>query len=352
MKTGWRLSFAMLLVTATLVVSPDCAAAADQAAATTPGGPQLVCVSDRAVAQPGDRVAIRTWITDVHGRSASTKELDFIWTASLGSISGAAQATWRLPFDVSAADAEQASARLAVRGDSFGSATCEVVVIIAKIEKARATRSDDLLEARALLLPGKAEPPGYGLYSYLLFRSPPVDDEQRARYLRTLEAWLRIAPVEEMLTLHRSPLTLNLTLIPVRHKVDVPSNLSDPEQVAEGARRMLDAYDFANAQVLLQSLGHGAERRGPYLVSRMPASALEPVTPLVFDLSDTTPRLAADWVEAYCRLAAQESQGRKWSRVALTKLSLNMRNVVAVMAADLPTVLSSLGQIVRVLEPR
>ena len=84
----------------------------------------------------------------------------------------------------------------------------------------------------------------------------------------------------------------------------------------------------------------------------MPSVALGATTPLVFDLSDTTPRLAADWVEAYCRLAAQEPQGRKWSQVALTKLSLNMRNVVAVMAADLPVIVNSVEQIVHVLEPR
>lgn len=48
------------------------------------------------------------------------------------------------------------------------------------------------LSGRALLLPTSSEPKGYGLYSYLLFDTPPRDDLERERYLKALESYLLV----------------------------------------------------------------------------------------------------------------------------------------------------------------
>lgn len=50
---------------------------------------------------------------------------------------------------------------------------------------------------RAFLVEGQSEVPWYGLYSYLVFPSPP-DVENRARYMQALEAFLDEAPSESV----------------------------------------------------------------------------------------------------------------------------------------------------------
>ena len=73
------------------------------------------------------------------------------------------------------------------------------------------------LSARAFLLTNHDEPNGYGLYSYLLFATPPQDDQEHERYRRRSE--------------------LNIMLLPIKRNIALPDNLSDPTQAAQAAQR-------------------------------------------------------------------------------------------------------------------
>ncbi|MBK5124341.1 hypothetical protein IQ288_31375 [Burkholderia sp. R-69980] len=278
------------------------------------------------------------------------------WSASTGNIAGGDVATWQFePAAAGSPDVIEASATVTARDDALGRVACELWVYVAKpteLPKSKSARSagqrSATLSARAFLLPDMAPEPGYGLYSYLLFDTPPNGDEERQRYLKAIEAYLLVLqPLEEM-ERHRRRSELNLTLLPVKRNVQLPNDLSDPKQATQAAQRVLAAYDYARAQVLLADLGWTVSS-GPYLVSKIAAGSDDKVAPLSFDMSHVMPQLVWDWVRAFCALTAQE---HSWTDVTLTKLALNTRNIIAVGARATPDVVSGLEKWIRVAKPR
>jgi len=202
-----------------------------------------------------------------------------------------------------------------------------------------------LLSGRAFLSSNESEPDGYGLYSYLLFEAPPKDQAERARYLKALEAYLLILQPVTELERHKRRSQLNITLIPVKRKPELPADLSEPKQAARAAEQVLLAYDYARAQVLLGALGEAGLSSGPYLISRVPG--VPAAGRVVQDMRNVQPSLVWDWVRAFCWLAAQE---RSWSATALLKLALNVRNAIALAAGNVGPVKSALGEWIRVVE--
>lgn len=200
-----------------------------------------------------------------------------------------------------------------------------------------------LLSGRAFLLPDGQEPEGYGLYSYLLFEAPPKDQTERARYLKALEAYLRVFPLMTELERHKRRSELNITLIPVKRTTELSDDLDEPKRAAQAATQILAAYDYARAQVLLDGLGKDAMGSGPYLISRM---ADAPLATLFLDMSHVAPHLVGEWTRIFYWLAAQE---RSWSEVALQKLALNTRNAIAIAAKNTPEVIGALQDWIRVL---
>ena len=190
-----------------------------------------------------------------------------------------------------------------------------------------------LLSGRAFLVPDEREPQGYGLYSYLLFETPPKDEVERGRYLKALEAYLRILPPMEELERHKRRSQLNITLIPAKRAVELPADVGEPKRAAQIAESVLAAYDYARAKVLLDGFGKDVTRSGPYVISRMPGAI--GATRLFLDMSHVAPSLVWDWTRTFCWLAAQE---RSWSEVAIQKLALNTRNAIAVAAKNTPEV--------------
>jgi Tetratricopeptide repeat len=199
-----------------------------------------------------------------------------------------------------------------------------------------------LLSGRGFLVPGDHEPTGYGLYSYLLFNAPPRDQAERARYLKALEAHLLLLPPMAELERHKRLSQLNLTLVPVRQL----SSEIDKLEVDEAAAKVLSAYDYARARVLLDDLGIDATQSGPYLLSRMPGVVGETSLRLFFDMSHVEPKLVWDWTRKFSWFAAQE---RSWSEVALHTLQLNIRNVIAKGAGTTVDVVVALQQWVRMV---
>lgn len=235
-----------------------------------------------------------------------------------------------------------------MQDQALGQGECELQLFVSKPPVAGEPGRSARLSGRALLLPPpSSEPKGYGLYSYLLFDTPPKDDLERERYLKSLESYLRILQPIEELERHKRRSELNITLIPVKRNVEVPDDLSSPKRASQAAEQVLAAYDYARASVLLANLGKQMGQSGPFLVSMSPRVSNPGTLFLFFDLSRVTPKLVGDWVRAFSLLAAQE---RSWSEIELERLALNIRNFLAVAAKTYPEVLGALQQLIQVVK--
>jgi hypothetical protein len=307
----------------------------------------ISCAPERPVVHPGETVAVESWVTDAAGRPL-TQTPHFTWLVSSGRVSGTDTAIWILDNPkLDSHGVSRETAKVTVQ-DRHGQGECQVQVFVAKrpdIQPApdRSTR----MSGRALLLPASSEPKGYGLYSYLLFDTPPKDDLERERYLKALESYLLVLQSIEELERHRRRSELNITLIPVKRNVEFPDDLSGPKQASQAAEQVLAAYDYARASALLADLGKQMVQSGPFLVSLRPTESDPGTLFLLFDMSRVTPKLVWDWVKAFCSLAAQE---RSWSEIELKRLALNTRNVIAVAAKTTPEVLGSLQQWIQIVK--
>jgi len=243
----------------------------------------------------------------------------------------------------------RATAKVTVQDQALGQRECELQLLVSKPSVADQTGADRSarLSGRALLLPTSSEPKGYGLYSYLLFDTPPKDDLERERYLKSLESYLLVLQPIEELERHRRRSELNITLIPVKRNIELPDDLSSRTQAAKAAEQVLSVYDYARASALLANLGKQVVQSGPFLVSVRPTVSNPGTLFLFFDMSRVTPKLVWDWVRAFCSLAAQE---RSWSEIELKRLALNIRNILAVAAKATPEVLGALQQWIQVVK--
>ncbi len=68
---------------------------------------------------------------------------------------------------------------------------------------------------------------------------------------------------------------------------------------------------------------------------------------LLFDMSRVEPFLVPDWLRTFTALTTQESS---WSEITLSKLALNTRNALAVMARDTPEVVAGLTEWIQVFK--
>lgn len=309
----------------------------------------VVCTPERPVAHPGESVVVRAWVVDVSGK-ALTQPPRWIWSASIGTVEGTDAAIWALGNPVlGSKSALRAAAKVIVQDQVLGQGECELQLLVSKplvADKTGADRSARL-SGRALLLPTSSEPKGYGLYSYLLFDTPPKDDLERERYLKSLESYLLVLQPIAELERHRRRSELNITLIPVKRNIELPDDLSSPKQASQAAEQVLAAYDYARASALLANLGKQMVRSGPFLVSMRPAVSNPGTLFLFFDMSRVTPKLVWDWVREFCSLAAQE---RSWSEIELKRLALNIRNILAVAAKTTPEVLGALQQWIQIVK--
>lgn len=307
----------------------------------------IVCIPDRPVAHPGESVVVRAWVVDVSGK-ALTQPPRWIWSASIGTVEGTDAAIWALGNPVlGSKGALRATAKVIVHDQVLGQGECELQLLVSKPSVAGEADRSARLSGRALLLPASSEPKGYGLYSYLLFETPPKDDLERERYLKSLESYLLVLQPIAELERHRRRSELNITLIPVKRNVEVPDDLSSPKQASQAAEQVLAVYDYARASALLANLGKQAVSSGPFLVSVRPTLSNPGTLFLFFDLSRVTPKLVWDWVREFCSLAAQE---RSWSEIELKRFALNIRNILAVAAKNTPEVLGALQQWIQVVK--
>ena len=249
-----------------LLVHSAAVHAADLATKEAASNVELICLTEQPAVVEGETVTLQAWASTPDGQPISTP-ISFVWEVDAGRIEAQAAVT---KWDLSTVKVEPQTGRrkviAIVKASQPGQSEmrCTVEVLIGRKEVRvpnRGTLGDDqsLLSARHFLLPGKLEAPGYGLYSYVLFSAPPKDAEEKARYLKTIEASLLVLQdVDDYLNRHVRPKSLNVTYIPLR---EAPN---PGKSNVEWATNVLAVYDYATAQILLSRVRQ-AHQDGPYL---------------------------------------------------------------------------------------
>lgn len=194
------------------------------------------------------------------------------------------------------------------------------------------------ITGNALLTDNQAEAVGYGLYSYVLFESPPTT-ETKLIYLAVILACLKEFPDLEGLAKKYRPESLNAMYIPVTGAIansQTPS-LEQPEHARLNSRaeEILQSYNYKRAQTILDQLAKIQRNGGPYLVSSLaPVSNGNGTSPFVLqDLSavrlvssqEDQRQMAYEWVLDFIDRVSNP-QSSAWSQTTLEQFSGEMRD--------------------------
>jgi hypothetical protein len=186
---------------------------------------------------------------------------------------------------------------------------------------------------RAFLRSGEPEAKGFGLYSYLLFGSPPTSEREAALYRAAVAALLALPEARE-LAMYAPDSTLNLTYLPLARP---PSGTS--------ADSLLSAYDYARARIIIRNVPELNDARdGPYLVSatRPLTRGRSPGPRLVQNLTGVPPRLVGPWVEHFIEQA--QRPGFWEGDAEQDDFALSLRTALSEAAEGLPEVQGALGR--------
>jgi hypothetical protein len=276
--------------------------------------PRLFCSIEKPLAEVDETVGLKAWLIP-----SPSVHADLKWSVDAGTIQ-AAESTmnWLL--------SDTPVGRHVARVSISQPANLECALTLYVVPSSRDGRET----ASDFLAPGQREQSGYGLYSYLLFGSPP-DDTERERYLKTVEAYLRLSSALEDLAGLLDGRDINATYLLVEGKT--PAHVT-PEWVVQH-------YDYARGSAMLHSLP-GSHLHGPYLLSSLsPVVPGKPIAhPYLFqDLSKIAPSLAAAWYEEFVNQAAQD---HFWEERKGQQFVLELRTTIAVLALGLPDVQSGL----------
>jgi len=184
---------------------------------------------------------------------------------------------------------------------------------------------------RNFLVGQEMEKPGYGLYSYLLFGSPPSNAEQKERYRQAISAYLKIFPAIEGLEEYLPLRQLNLTYVLL--------DSTPPPQIT--AEWVLAHYNYTRARILLRAVPK-AQRDGPYIISCcLPLTGVTTLTGqyLYQDLSAVPRKLVFEWVKQFRHQAAQENFS---TASGVRNLTLNLLTAIEIAAEGLPNVQAAL----------
>lgn len=176
---------------------------------------------------------------------------------------------------------------------------------------------------RTLLVDNQAETVGYGLYSYVLFESPPTS-QTKPLYLAIISACLKEFPDLEGLAKKHRPESLNAIYIPVRRNIAAPR-----------AEEILQHYSYERAQAILNRLSKIQKSGGPYLVSSLvPVSSGSGASSFLFqDLSavhlvsnpEDQRNMVYQWVLAFVDRVSNP-QPQAWGRATLVTFGDEMRD--------------------------
>ncbi len=345
-----------------LVAVMECVAAVGQVIPAA----RIACIPEKPIVYSGEKIGVSVFVLD-----PARAHLQYAWTATMGEISGTArQVTWS--FQGTPSGIYTSTVTVASAGRKLGECSVEVTVLKPAPSHSQLAASNAQYEsrpepqphqgtkpapqpqsrpapqpsqesrpapqsritARAFLVKGATEDAGYGLYSYLLFGSPPTDST-RPRYLKAIQAYLTLIQTVTDMRAYRSADRLNITYLPV--KVRTPDS--------PAAEWLLENYDFARARVLLDLLS-SSYQTGPYFVSTLtPLSSLQtiPHDHLFQDLSlvPADPQdLLSWWIRAFLNQTAQQ---QFWQPQTGELLALKLRTIISVEATGLPEVQKQLA---------
>ncbi len=178
------------------------------------------------------------------------------------------------------------------------------------------------ITGQALLVDDQAETTGYGLYSYVLFESPPTA-ETKPIYLAVISACVKEFPDLGGLAQKYRPESLNAMYIPVTQTITGPK-----------AEEILQQYNYKRAKTILDQLSNVQRNGGPYLVSSLgPVSIGNRASPFVFqDLSavrlvssqEGQEQMAYEWVLDFVDRVSNP-QSSAWNRTTLENFGDELR---------------------------
>lgn len=183
-------------------------------------------------------------------------------------------------------------------------------------------KESSLLTGITSLIDNQSEATGYGLYSYVLFESPPTA-ETKPVYLAVISACLKEIPALGGLAKQNRPESLNALYIPITKDIAEPK-----------AEEILQRYNYRRAQTILNQLPKNLRNGGPYLISslapasqsdRMSLSLFQDLSAirLVFSQNDQT-NIAYEWVLDFVRQVSTP-QPTGWDRTTLATFSGEIR---------------------------
>ena len=310
-----HISFSCVLLA--LVFSPAFAVAAEH---PTAAAPIVLCSLDVPTVSEDGAVTVRVW-------AVSSASVSHTWKATAGSISGGSEARWSLAGVAPGIY----RATVYVRGPDLDQA-CSVRLVVTDRQRGR---TPPIETGKAFLATGEKETAGYGLYSYLLMGAPPIEST-RDRYLKVIDAYLKLIPSVEKLKQNIRAQEINATYVPVDAKV--PDNVS--------AAWILEHYDYARARALLRLIP-GNLREGPYFVSTLAplTGATQMTDQYLFQNLSAVPTapddLASWWVREFMNQAAQE---RFWDSNTAAQFALKLRTTIGIVSVGLPDVRRSLSE--------
>lgn len=192
------------------------------------------------------------------------------------------------------------------------------------------------------LLRKDPEERGYGLYSYLLFGSPPLDDDSREKYIAALQSISSLQPTSGMLNYGFTRQNLNITYVPLTKAVVIESHPTDRAT----AIALLNAYNFQRARLLIDKVNSDL-RGGPYIISVSTPLSLDSHTPDKFlfqDLSSATPKVVQSWVLIF---ESESAKPNFWEPDQASRFVANLRSVVDVTAHQImPNMPSRIAELI------
>jgi hypothetical protein len=314
------------------------AQSASQNADAVPGLADYACTADKPVASIGDTISLTVWALP-----EPNKNPEYTWSVDAGKIEGAGrEVRWRLAGV--RPGIHTATVQLAAAGSAPRQCAVQLMAVAGEID----LRGGHRASGRAWLLPGQTEDTRSGLRSYVLFGAPPAAVEQKERYLRVLEEYLKF-PSSELLEKYylsaNLPLdALNNVYLPLKSapSPEIMQDRRSADSYLPAAEELLRRYDYERALVILADV-EGEHHQGPYIVSYPTHD--DPVNqPYIFqDLSWVPSQVIPLWMREFLNLAAQE---RNWSKPRTTSFVLRLRTIIAVGGSGYGVVQKSVGDLV------
>lgn len=299
----------------------------------------VACAPEQPVGQSGAAMTLKAWTV-----FSGEKRAQYTWTVDAGTIQGTGEEVRWLLSRVRPG-LHWAQVKISVPG-ATALRVCEarLIVVPGDIE----LRGGHRLSGRAWLLPGQEEDPRYGLRSYVLFSGPSSGDEQRERYLRVLEEFLKFPSADRLERYYQNAGlgldALNCAYLPLASAPDdgKVGKLDSAASYRAAAEELLRLYDYERAEVILSGL-QGEHHQGPYVVS-FPGGANPLVRPYILqDQSWVPAELVTLWMREFLNQAAQE---RDWSKTHSASFILKMRTIITVGGGALEVVQKQLKQLI------